>query len=143
MTTDFEALVADFETLVEKSTDLSGKDLKENRREQVKVEKLIASITETGMLKYNDTYADCRDIGHQWEEKFTNWEANVFTRMCHCIRCGSERYDNYSRTGALMARKYDYSEGYLLSDDEIRAVGGRVRRYWRTVNIHRSINGSV
>lgn len=143
MTTDFETLVADFDTLVEKSAELSGKDLKDNRREQAKVEKLIASITETGVVRYNGSYADCRDIGHQWEEKFSNWEGNTYFRMCHCSRCGSERYDAYTRTGALLHRKYEYSEGYRLSDDEISEAGGRLRRYWRAVNIQRSISGAV
>lgn len=141
MTTDFEDLVSDFETLVKKSEDLTGSDLKANRREQTRVEKLIASLAETGMHAYNSMYADCRDIGHQWEEKFSHWEGNCLSRMCHCSRCGSERYDDYSRTGGLVSRRYEYAEGYLLSDDEIREMGGRLKRYWRAVNIQRAISG--
>ena len=137
--TEFENLVADFEALVEKSADLSGDDLRANRREQTRVERLIASLAESGIHSYNGDYADCRDIGHQWSERFSNWEGNELSRMCHCERCGSERYDVYSRTGFLVNRRYEYADGYLLTEDEIKEAGGRLKRYWRAVNIQRVI----
>lgn len=140
MTTDFEDLVSDFELLVKRSEDLTGKELQANKREQTRVEKLIAALAETGMHGYNDRYTDCRDLGHRWEERFASWEGNVLSRMCHCDRCGSEKYEAISRTGAVINRRYEYAEGYLLSDDEIREQGGKLRRYWRTVNVQRAIS---
>lgn len=141
MSTDFQDLVDDFDRLVQKSEDLSGTDLRANRREQTRVEKLIASITEHGMYNYSGEYAECRDIGHKWDERYSHWEGNELSRMLHCDNCGSERYDVYSRTASLINRRYEYSDGYLLdnADEDISDIGGRLRRYWRAVNIQRAI----
>jgi hypothetical protein len=137
---EFDRLVSTFETLVEKSADLKGNDLRANRKAQKETEQLLASLAETG-LDYNTMYADCRDIGHQWEEVFSEWEGNELVRLHRCERCGSERLDAYSRTGAVVNRRYDYNEGYLLDGEAegIREKTGGRRRYWRTVNIQRAI----
>lgn len=137
---EFNRLVDVFDGLVEKSTELKGNDLRANRKAQKDTEKLLAALADTGM-DYNVLYADCRDIGHQWDEVFSEWEGNEMVRLHRCDRCGSERLDIYSRTGAIKVRRYDYNEGYLLDGqhDELREKGGSRRRYWRTVNIERAI----
>jgi hypothetical protein len=137
---EFSKLVDEFEALMEKSMDLQGNDLRANRREQAKVERLIASLAETGMHSYDNTFTDCRDIGHLWDERFSNWEANELTRLCICDRCGCERYETMSRVGAVIGRRYVYPENYLLEQDEMKELGGREKRFWRAVNIQRVIS---
>lgn len=139
---EFDELVADFDALVASSAGLSGKDLTANRREQTRIEKLVAALAETGLHGYNSDYAECRDIGHVWEVKFAEWETNELTRLHVCDRCGSERLDAISRTGALRSRRYTYSEGFLLdADDDLASMGAgtRHRRYWRAVNVQKAI----
>lgn len=135
--TEFEKLVSDFENLA-----TSNNGGKATKRESAKVEKMLASIVETGMTGYSAEFADCRDIGHRWEEKYSNWEENQLVRLCLCDRCGSERYEFFSRTGRMISRRYNYSDGYLLADEEIREIGGHLKRYWRAVNVQRAISGA-
>lgn len=140
---EFDELVESFDNLVAKSTSLSGADLRAARKEQAKVERLIADLAEKGMLGYNDAYARCRDMGHTWQVTYNEWEENELVRLSTCDGCGSERLDHISRTGALKYRRYTYSEGFLLdgSDEELAELGAgtRHRRYWRAANVQRAI----
>lgn len=139
----FQSLVARFDELVEQSAHLSGNARQRARREQKKLLDELVEVAETGMAAYNADYADCRDMRHAWREHFAEWEQNELLRLCICDRCGTERSDAYSRTGALKHRSYNYPNDYIIDgdDNEIAAVGGREPRFWRAVNIQRAING--
>lgn len=137
--TTFDSLVADFEALAKKALDAKGGDLRAIRRQQAQVERQVSALAETGMHSYNAEYTDCRDIGHQWDERYSAWEGNQMDRMTHCERCGTERYESFNRLGALLNRRYVYAEGYLLTDDELREAGASKKRFWRSVNVQRTI----
>jgi hypothetical protein len=44
-----------------------------------------------------------------------------------CVKCGTCRHDAISATGGLLARRYDYPDGYLRSKEEPRPTSDELR----------------
>jgi|GEM_PF-3056464 len=77
----------------------------------------------------------CRDFSHAWE-----WSTdmvgrrdpetksiNVATRVLVCLRCGTERYDEFAVPSfVLISRSYSYADDYLIPG--IGAIKGDVVR---------------
>lgn len=62
-------------------------------------------------------YVLCRLVGHAWDPMKPDIKpAFGGPLMCwFCIRCTTKRYDSFdSRWGQLIARRYEYADGYLL-----------------------------
>lgn len=64
----------------------------------------------------NYAYSDCRLLGHLWHVVPSDWKATIGHPMTvRCERCNIERRDQIgSNTGEVVARKYQYPEGYLF-----------------------------
>ena len=60
-------------------------------------------------------YVRCRTYSHAWDEFYPidlapplyGWRLSL-----RCTRCGTERHDTCSFSGAVMSRRYIYPEGY-------------------------------
>jgi hypothetical protein len=61
-----------------------------------------------------DAYLSCRDYGHSWRAHAAgfNRKESYWTRVLRCIRCGTERVQYLSQTGAILRGNYLYPEGY-------------------------------
>src|SRR5215831_2100720 len=65
--------------------------------------------------RVDDSYLRCRSYGHGFEEfapvdlypPLYGWRLSL-----RCIRCTTERHDNYDFKGKLMGRRYIYPDGY-------------------------------
>ena len=135
----FEELISEFESLVSK-TNVKGQEKAKVTRRKNRVEELLAELMSEGMNDYDEEFAECRDIGHNWEEQHAEWEDNQLTRLTQCVRCGSERTDVYSRTGELLVQQRSWPEGYLLDrKNGLTERGGRLKQYWRAVKVQRNV----
>lgn len=76
-------------------------------------------------------YVECRALLHAWEDLPYDGEAPPFWRLTRsvvillfrCTRCGTKRYDVWSRvTGDLVDRVYRTPEGYSLPKGRGRKV---------------------
>jgi hypothetical protein len=56
----------------------------------------------------------CRELGHNWRP-FTasRYRDGGFLRILKCPRCRSERHQELSSRGGVVANKYVHAEGYL------------------------------
>lgn len=62
-----------------------------------------------------DAYVRCRTYNHAWDEFYPidlpapwyGWRLSL-----RCIRCQTERHDNYDFKGRVMSRRYIYPDGY-------------------------------
>lgn len=62
-------------------------------------------------------YVECRSLGHEWTKKsLTHAGDGLINNILKlsCLRCGTTRHDGVSVSGAVMARDYNYPEGYSL-----------------------------
>jgi hypothetical protein len=80
----------------------------------------------------DDRFLECRESGHNWTRigkvdpiraaqlmKERSWE-----RVRRCTQCGAVRTDLYEFPSmALIKRKTDYPEGYLVKDPEFVGMG--------------------
>ena len=82
-------------------------------------------------------FVTCRLLGHAWE-KFVPFDRTYrqgggYDLPLRCIRCGTERFDNFDKAGALSRRKYQYADNYLMgkgverpTSDSLRLLFARV-----------------
>ena len=58
-------------------------------------------------------YARCGAYGHAWFEYDTTWKPEFGNPMTlRCERCGTERRDQFSNRGVLIARHYEHPDDY-------------------------------
>jgi hypothetical protein len=91
----------------------------------------------------NYTYVQCRALLHAWDElpydgaaptRWRNSTRSTAILLFRCIRCGTKRYDVWSRvTGDLIERAYRTPEGYSLPKGKGRKVLVR-KEYLRRSN---------
>lgn len=88
--------------------------------ELTKQQKAKANAQKRRARKLPDEYLQCRLLGHQWNI-IPNRRKPQFGDMLSlgCARCDSVREDIVSRRyGELLARNYDYPEGYLIKPEK-------------------------
>ena len=108
-------------------------------------EKQLETRRRNNAKHLSDTYLDCRLIHHHWVRVAdTNDRPPMFgIRVCYeCQRCGSTRCDNVQRTtGQLLARSYDYADGYQLETiDGDRPLNADAMRYEVVRRIEREVD---
>lgn len=76
-----------------------------------------------------DEMRTCRLIGHAWDAVGANRKPKFgILIMLRCERCTTIRNDLTDRSGLLLARYYEYAEGYR--DAEITSETKDDRRRW-------------
>lgn len=99
------------------------------------------------LKKLDDDYFDCRDLRHAWKKlgAFTMHNkimSGQIIRTSQCIRCGTEKWDLWSRDGTVRYHSwYDYPEGYLIKvglgqrieADDVRRESVRRMPVFRTI----------
>jgi hypothetical protein len=69
----------------------------------------------------DNAFVRCRSYGHAWDEYYPidmaapsfGWRLSL-----RCMRCATERHDNYDFKGRVMNRRYIYPEGYQTPKGE-------------------------
>lgn len=69
----------------------------------------------------DDAFIRCRTYSHAWDEFYPidleapwyGWRLSL-----RCMRCATERHDNYDFKGRVMSRRYIYTEGYQTPKGE-------------------------
>lgn len=135
---EFKELIERFDALATWSRNNTSEKVDRKTRDEVRrLERELEKAIEPAYSDYDLDFADCRDIGHSWSMYHSAWEGNIAYRYLSCKRCGTERHDNLSRFGGLVARRYVYPEGYLLDGSAVLASD---RRLWRAANVERIRN---
>lgn len=140
----FDELIEEFTSLVDSSANLQGNARRRNRDRRKQIESQVVKLADK-VIKggYDEEFVACRDVGHSWVVKHSDWESSVeYIRLSVCDRCGAERSDMFIYpSGTLVYRKYSHPDGYSMNeipeDSEIRRIGGRSKRFWRAVTMHR------
>lgn len=57
-------------------------------------------------------YLACRRLGHPWRHHTVQRDRSGFTEVLRCVSCGTKRLDTLNLHGHVIARSYDYAEGY-------------------------------
>lgn len=110
-------------------------------RAQIRKNKNLTSVTSealadpTKALKsLDDEYVQCRDLRHPWEVVGYYRADGGVRRRLKCPRCGTQRIDEWTKSGHRMGTRYEYAPGYQLkgtggaSNEQIRVeVLRRVR----------------
>lgn len=61
-------------------------------------------------------FVQCRDYLHAWRPFTCQWmpSFNVYEAREQCMRCGTIRVREMDRRGHVLARRYEYPEGYSM-----------------------------
>jgi hypothetical protein len=65
--------------------------------------------------QYGQAFLQCRTFGHVWRiaEQGPDVRTGAFTFTLACDVCGTQRIDRLNRrSGGVMARRYEYPDGY-------------------------------
>jgi hypothetical protein len=80
-----------------------------------------AAVRVRGADITDDAFVRCRTYNHAWDEfapldlqpPWYGWRLSL-----RCIRCATERHDNYDFKGQIMGRRYLYPDGYQTKGDD-------------------------
>lgn len=70
------------------------------------------SIT-TWTESLSDSLILCRDLGHTWRPARAWIDNSSYGRVMRCARCKTERHQELTMAGHVVANRYDYPDGYL------------------------------
>jgi hypothetical protein len=86
----------------------------------------------------SDTYRKCRRgaLGHWWDEfNPTDWtrpqglfRGARYVLHLRCQRCLAERHIGFDANGGLLCNRYDYPDGFKMTEDERPTV--EQQRLW-------------
>jgi|SRR5215471_7529826 len=87
----------------------------------------IGSV-EVALESYDETYLECRNLGHVWRilGYFRGAAGNV-VRHLRCQRCETIRVDRWGLNGDRIGASYHHSEGYLFEGLEAPVNAHAVR----------------
>lgn len=65
---------------------------------------------------YPDKFLECRSLAHRWRQIGFYHANGEVVRALMCERCGTDRHDYWSRSGARLRNSYSYSDGYSIGN---------------------------
>ncbi len=68
---------------------------------------------EDALVDLDESFLLCRDVHHSWTvSKYASGGGGGIERVLECARCGTERVDVWTLSGARISAHYRYPDGY-------------------------------
>ncbi len=68
---------------------------------------------EDALVDLDESFLLCRDVHHSWTiSGYRTAKSGAVSRTLECQRCGTERVDEWTRSGMRVGATYHYVDGY-------------------------------